>query len=133
MLSIAPGYKLRRKYYLNRLSRVKIQLAQAYAAEDKDRLHPNRIRRAKLTFIRILLELHGSPELGPPYKFSWGPHLTILIKHGVDNEISWTQASEATTWFAAARLLESSLGLSIHLQYSDYEQGGERANEMASL
>ncbi len=121
MLSINPAYKLQRRHFLSRVSRAKLQLAHAYASEDKDKLHPHRIRRAKLTLVRMLLELHGSPELGPPYKFSWGPHLTILFKHGVDNEISWAQAAEATTWFAAASLIESSLGLSSHLQYPDPE------------
>lgn len=96
----------RRAYLQIKLADRKRQLAYAYAYGPEDKFHKNRIRQAKMGLIRILLEFHGSPELGPPPKFKWGYRLELMINAGADPLID--EVHTCTFW-EAAELLRVSL------------------------
>ena len=95
------SYRLNHQY---RLSQSRRQLITALAAQDEVR-----IRKAKLTFIRWLLAIAESPELGPIKPFSWGYRLKALILAGADPQLTWSECEKHTTYFSAARYLRESI------------------------
>lgn len=103
--TLTPTLRKRRLFLQKMYYKKKGQLAHAYASKD-----PVRIREGKLSLARILLEVHGSPELGKPRPFRWGRQLSLLLSYGADNEIPWSEAQSAG-WYEAANLLISSCEL----------------------
>lgn len=100
LYNISPNLKSHRTHLNKLLYNRKLQLANAYASGDS-----HKIVRGKIGLIRILLELHGSPELGPQLPFNPGWRLELMLAHGADSQIK----SLPNTWYGAADVLASSL------------------------
>lgn len=83
-LKIPPDLAVRRLSIQKYIYLAKKQLVGALLSNS-----PERIRKAKLTLARHLLELAESPELGPTPAFRYSHDLTILIKHFQAGGLDW--------------------------------------------
>jgi hypothetical protein len=83
-LYLPPEFATRRLTTQKYIYLAKRQLAGALQSGS-----PVRIRQAKLTLIRHMMELVESPELGPTGSFCYGRELTVLIQHFRLGDLDW--------------------------------------------
>ena len=105
VLMLPTDLKTRRNYLFRELYIAKTRLARSLAANRPQDTQDNKIR-----LIRLLLELHESPELGPKRPFKLGHRLELVLQLSGDPKLTLSEAKDAAkSWYTFAKLLENSL------------------------